>query len=65
LGLAFAKRLAADGANVVLADLKGADEAAGVLGGTSSHVFGLHADISSEDSVPKTQVFFLKGQTKT
>ena len=51
LGLAFATRLAADGANVVLADLKGADEAAAALGRERLHVIGMHADVSSEDSV--------------
>jgi NAD(P)-dependent dehydrogenase (short-subunit alcohol dehydrogenase family) len=51
LGLAFAKRLAADGANVILADLKGADEAAAALGHEGHCVLGLRADVSSEDSV--------------
>jgi NAD(P)-dependent dehydrogenase (short-subunit alcohol dehydrogenase family) len=51
LGLAFAKRLAADGANVILADLKGADEAAAALAKESYRAFGLRADVSSEDSV--------------
>jgi len=51
LGLAFATRLAADGANVVLADLKGAEEAAAALQREGRHAIGLHADVSSEHSV--------------
>lgn len=51
LGLAFAHRLAADGANVTLADLKGAGEAAAALAKVGHRVFGLRADVSSEDSV--------------
>jgi NAD(P)-dependent dehydrogenase (short-subunit alcohol dehydrogenase family) len=51
LGLAFAKRLVADGANVALADLKGADEAAAALVKEHHSVLGLRADVSSEDSV--------------
>lgn len=51
LGLAFAKRLAADGANVTLADLKGADEAVAALARDGHRVVGLRADVSSEDSV--------------
>ena len=49
LGLAFATRLAADGANVVLVDLKGAEEAAKHLGKAGSRALGLCADISSEE----------------
>jgi NAD(P)-dependent dehydrogenase (short-subunit alcohol dehydrogenase family) len=51
LGLAFAKRLAADGANVVLADIKGAEAAAAELAQAGRSVLGLHADVSSEASV--------------
>ncbi len=51
LGLAFAKRLATDGANVVLADLKGAEESAAMLAKERHQVLGLRADVSSEDSV--------------
>jgi len=40
LGLAFATRLAADGANVVLVDLKGAEEAAKHLEKAGSRVLG-------------------------
>lgn len=51
LGLAFAKRLAADGANVVLADIAGAEAAATTLAQAGRNVLGLHADVSSEASV--------------
>ncbi len=51
LGLAFAKRLAADGANVALADLKGADEPAAALAKHGHRVLGLRADVSSDESV--------------
>src|SRR5262245_24875551 len=51
LGLAFARRLAADGANVVLADINGAEAAAASLAQAGRSVLGLHADVSSEASV--------------
>lgn len=51
LGLAFAKRLAADGANVVLADINGAEEAAASLAQAGRSTLGVHADVSSEASV--------------
>lgn len=51
LGLAFAKRLAADGANVVLADVNGAEAAAASLAQAGRSALGLHADVSSEASV--------------
>jgi NAD(P)-dependent dehydrogenase (short-subunit alcohol dehydrogenase family) len=51
LGLAFAKRLAADGANVVLADINGAEAAAASLAQAGQTVLGLHADVSSEASI--------------
>jgi len=51
LGFAFAKKLALDGANVVLADLKGAKEAAAALATEGHRAFGLRADVSSEESV--------------
>ena len=51
LGLAFARRLAADGANVVIADIKGAEDAAASLGQTGLGVLGLRVDVSSEASV--------------
>jgi NAD(P)-dependent dehydrogenase (short-subunit alcohol dehydrogenase family) len=51
LGLAFAKRLAADGANVVLADINGAAAAAASLAQAGQSTLGLHADVSSEASV--------------
>ena len=51
LGLAFAKRLAADRANVVLADIDGAEAAAASLAQMGQSVVGLRADVSSEASV--------------
>jgi len=51
LGLAFARRLAADGANVVVADIKGAHEAADSLAKEGHQAIGLRADVTSEDSV--------------
>lgn len=51
LGLAFAKRLAADGANVVLADINGSEAAAASLVQAGQSVLGLHADVASEASV--------------
>ncbi|HEX9328152.1 MAG TPA: SDR family NAD(P)-dependent oxidoreductase [Reyranella sp.] len=51
LGLAFAKRLAADGANVVLADINGAEAAAASLAQAGQSVLGLCANVSSEASV--------------
>jgi NAD(P)-dependent dehydrogenase (short-subunit alcohol dehydrogenase family) len=51
LGRAFAARLAADGANVVLADINGAEEAAQSLAHAGHDVLGLHVDVSAETSV--------------
>lgn len=51
LGLAFAKRLASDGANVVLVDIDGAEAAAASLAQAERSVLGLRADVSSEASV--------------
>ena len=51
IGLAFARRLAADGANVVLADLTDAEEAAASLARDGRSVLGLRADVASEASV--------------
>jgi NAD(P)-dependent dehydrogenase (short-subunit alcohol dehydrogenase family) len=51
LGLAFAKRLAADGASVVLADIDGAEAAAAGLAQAGRNVLGVHADVSSEAGV--------------
>jgi NAD(P)-dependent dehydrogenase (short-subunit alcohol dehydrogenase family) len=51
LGLAFAARLVRDGANVVLADLKGAEAAAATLADAGHSAMGLDADVSSEASV--------------
>jgi NAD(P)-dependent dehydrogenase (short-subunit alcohol dehydrogenase family) len=51
LGLAFARRLASDGANVVLVDIRGAEEAAAALQKDGYSAIGLHNDVASEDSV--------------
>jgi NAD(P)-dependent dehydrogenase (short-subunit alcohol dehydrogenase family) len=51
LGLAFARQLGADGANVVLADIKGAEDAAASLDQAGLNVLGVQADVSSESSV--------------
>jgi NAD(P)-dependent dehydrogenase (short-subunit alcohol dehydrogenase family) len=51
IGLAFARRLAMDGAHVVLADLEGAEQAAASLAREGRSVLGLQADIASESSV--------------
>ena len=49
IGRAIADRLAADGARIVVADLSGAEDAAGVYEGG----VGLTADVSSEDDVAR------------
>jgi NAD(P)-dependent dehydrogenase (short-subunit alcohol dehydrogenase family) len=49
IGRAIAQRLAADGARIVIADLKGAEEAAGAY----DNGVGLTVDVSSEDDVAR------------
>jgi NAD(P)-dependent dehydrogenase (short-subunit alcohol dehydrogenase family) len=51
IGLAIVRRLADDGASVVIADIKGAQEAAGGLSGANRPVIAIDADVSLEDSV--------------
>ncbi len=53
LGNAFARRLAADGANVVIADLRNADKAASELSASGARALGVTTDISNEDSVAR------------
>jgi NAD(P)-dependent dehydrogenase (short-subunit alcohol dehydrogenase family) len=51
IGLAIVRRLAVEGASVVIADIKGAKEAADGLSGPNRSVMAIDADVSSEDSV--------------
>src|SRR5262245_47017750 len=51
LGLAFAQRLAADGAAVVIADIAGAEDAAGGLTNAGHPALGIVTDVSSERDV--------------
>jgi NAD(P)-dependent dehydrogenase (short-subunit alcohol dehydrogenase family) len=51
IGLAIVRRLADEGASVVIADIKGAEEAAEGLSGSNRPVMAIEADVSSEDSV--------------
>ena len=53
LGKAFADRLAADGASVVIADLAGAEEAAAGLKKTGARAAALVADVSKEADAPR------------
>lgn len=48
IGLAISRRLAADGATIVIADLEGAKQAASELGGPS---LGVQVDVADEQSV--------------
>lgn len=50
IGFSFAERFVAEGAKVVIADVRGAAEAAEKLGGEDTCI-GIEADVSSEDSV--------------
>ena len=51
IGLAIARRLAEEGAGVVIADIKGAAEAAASLAGANRQVVPIETDVSSEQSV--------------
>jgi len=51
IGLAIVRRLADEGASVVIADIKGAKEAADGLSGSNRPIMPIEADVSSEDSV--------------
>jgi NAD(P)-dependent dehydrogenase (short-subunit alcohol dehydrogenase family) len=51
IGLAIVRRLAVEGASVVIADIKGAREAADGLSKSHRPVMAIDADVSSEDSV--------------
>ena len=51
IGLAIARRLAEDGAAVVIADIKGAVEAAAGLSEANRQVVPMETDVASEDSV--------------
>jgi NAD(P)-dependent dehydrogenase (short-subunit alcohol dehydrogenase family) len=51
IGLAIARRLAEDGAAVIIADIKGAAEAAASLSGSNRPVAAIETDVASEDSV--------------
>lgn len=51
IGFAAAKRFAAEGANVVISDIKGHEEAAALLSRDHPHVLALHADVTSDASV--------------
>jgi len=51
IGLAITRRLAEEGAAVVIADIKGAAEAAASLSGSDREVAPMETDVASEDSV--------------
>jgi NAD(P)-dependent dehydrogenase (short-subunit alcohol dehydrogenase family) len=51
IGLAIARRLAEEGAGVVIADIKGAAEAVASLAGANRQVVPIETDVSSEQSV--------------
>jgi NAD(P)-dependent dehydrogenase (short-subunit alcohol dehydrogenase family) len=51
LGYAFAQRLLADGANIAIADLRGAPEGAMALSTGNGSAIGVTADVSNEASV--------------
>ena len=53
LGNAFARRLGADGANIVIADLRNAESAAAELGRPGLNAIGVQTDIASEESVAR------------
>src|SRR5262245_53816363 len=51
IGLAIARRLAADGASVMIGDINGAANAAADLTGQGHQAAGIAADVSSEQDV--------------
>jgi NAD(P)-dependent dehydrogenase (short-subunit alcohol dehydrogenase family) len=51
IGLAIVRRLAEEGASVVIADIQGANEAASGFASSNQPVVPLEADVSSQDSV--------------
>ena len=53
IGLAIARRLAADGASVVIADIAGAEAAAESLENSGHRALGLQTDVSSEAEVQR------------
>lgn len=53
IGLAFAQRLAADGAAVVIADIAGAEDAAETLAKAGHAALGVAADVASEGDVQR------------
>jgi NAD(P)-dependent dehydrogenase (short-subunit alcohol dehydrogenase family) len=53
IGLAAARKLAEDGAAVVIADIKGYEAAAASLSHCPGTVVGMHADVTSDESVAK------------
>jgi NAD(P)-dependent dehydrogenase (short-subunit alcohol dehydrogenase family) len=53
LGKAFATRLAADGADIVIADLANAEAAAAVIGKDGVRAIGVAADVSKEQDVAR------------
>ena len=53
LGKAFAMRLASDGANIVIADLRNAEVAAAEIRSSGSQALGVTVDISSEADVSR------------
>ncbi len=53
IGLAITRRLAADGASVVIADIAGADTAAADLVRAGYDAIGIETDVSLEDSVQR------------
>jgi NAD(P)-dependent dehydrogenase (short-subunit alcohol dehydrogenase family) len=53
IGLAISRRLAEEGAAVVIADIKGAAEAAAGLSGANRQVIPIEIDVASEDGVAR------------
>lgn len=53
IGLAVAQRLAADGAAIVIADIAGAEDAAGTLANAGHAALGVATDVSSEGDVKR------------